>query len=153
MSLGGRGRGMTGFQKRIHDRHTLSLYMEVFEEENNHTPLFKCRTNNIGIGGLMIFNQGLTILNGSNLNVLLKATCRSGLREFPVEAKVVWETPEAIGMQFSTLDETEQKHFKRFLFESKVAVHSSERRRWRENSALTTTALPSSSNEALEKRN
>lgn len=144
---------MTGFQKRVHDRHTLSLYMEVFEEENYSVPLFKCRTNNIGVGGLMIRSQGLTIPRSSNLNVVLKATCRSGLKEFPVEAKIVWETSKAIGMQFYALDETDQKNFKRFLFESKVAMHSSERRRWRESNESTATVIPISINEERVKRN
>ena len=90
----------------------------------------------------MIFNQGLLIPSDSNLNVILKATCRSGLKEFPVEARVVWENQDAIGMQFIPFSEDEQKHFKRFLFESKVAVHSSERRRMSRSADSTTTDIP-----------
>lgn len=144
---------MTDFQKRAHDRHTLSLYMEVFDDENGEEPLFKCRTNNIGMGGLMIYNLGQTIPRGSSVSVLLKATCRSGLKEFPVEARIAWETPDAIGMQFTPLSDSEQKDFKRFLFESKVAVHSSERRRNREGSAPPVTLTSSHKNEVLVNRN
>lgn len=140
---------MTGFQKRAHDRHTLSLYMEVYENDKHKAPLFKCRTNNIGIGGLMIFNQGQTLRNGAKVNLVLKATCRSGLKEFPVEARIIWKTSEAIGMQFSPLNEAEQKNFKRFLFESKVAVHSTNRRRWRETTSVTATVIPPHQNHEM----
>jgi len=134
---------MTECNKRTHDRHTLSLYMEVYEGEQAENPLFKSRTNNIGIGGLMIHNQGQTLRKGLKVNVLLKATCRSGLKEFLVEARIVWKTPEAIGMQFYPLNENEQKDFKRFLIESKVAVHSTSRRRWRESTNITATVIKS----------
>lgn len=130
---------MAGFQKRVHDRHTLSLFMEVYQDDKDKEPIFKCRTNNIGIGGLMIHNQGLSLRRGSRVKVVLKATCRSGLKIFPVEARIIWKTAEAIGMQFSPLNETEQRDFKRFLFESKVAVHSNNRRRWRESTEITAT--------------
>lgn len=138
---------MTGFQKRVHDRHTLSLFMEVFEDVKNREPLFKCRTNNIGIGGLMIHNQGQSLHKGSKVKLLLKATCRTGLKEFPVEAKIAWKTSEAIGMQFSPLNEAKQRAFKRFLFESKVAVHSNERKRWQESTSITASLTQSSRNE------
>ncbi len=88
----------------------------------------------------MIHHQGLAISEGSNVNVVLKATCRSGLKVFPAEAKVVWKTSDAIGMQFYSLDEMEQKNFRRFLFESKVSAHSGERRRTRDSSSVKTAA-------------
>jgi c-di-GMP-binding flagellar brake protein YcgR len=144
---------MTGFKKRTHDRHTLSLYMEVYQDAKDKEPLFKSRTNNIGIGGLMMHNQGIKLRTGSKVKVILKATCRSGLKVFPVDAKVVWKTTEAIGLQFSPLNEIEQKNFKRFLFESKVAVHSGKRRRWRESTEITATITPPSLKEAALKRN
>lgn len=143
---------MTEFQKRVHDRHTLSLYMEVFEEEQSKEPVFKSRTNNIGIGGLMIHNQGQTLRKGLRVNVLLKATCRSGLKEFLVAARIVWKTPEAIGMQFYPFNEIEQKNFKRFLIESKVAVHSSSRKRWRESTNITATVVKSTQNQEMADR-
>jgi hypothetical protein len=121
--------------------------MEVYEGSKDKEPLFKSRSNNIGIGGLMIHNQGQTLRKGLKVNVLLKATCRSGLKEFQVEARIVWKTPEAIGMQFSPLNDTEQKNFKRFLIESKVAVHSSNRRRWREGTNITATVIRSPHNQ------
>ncbi len=109
--------------------------MEVFEEENTQTPLAKCRTNNIGMGGLMMQHQGLAITEGDSVSVVLKATCRTGLKVFPAVAKVVWVSSDAIGLQFSSLDETEQQNFRRFLFESKVSAHSGERRRSRDGSS------------------
>ena len=140
---------MADYKKRVHDRHTLSLYMEVYEGNRDKEPLFKSRTNNIGIGGLMIHNQGQTLRKGLKVNVMLKATCRSGLKEFLVEARIVWKTAEAIGMQFPPFTDIEQKNFKRFLIESKVAVHSNSRRRWRENTNITATVIKSSKNQEL----
>jgi hypothetical protein len=138
---------MTGFNKRAHDRHTLSLFMEVYEDNVRQEPLFKCRTNNIGIGGLMIHNQDQMLRKGVKVKVILKATCRSGLKEFPVDAKIVWQTAEAIGMQFSPLSEAEEKNFKRFLFESKVAVHSNSRKRWRETTNITAALVQTHNDE------
>lgn len=135
---------MADFKERAHDRHTLSLFMEVYQDAKDNEPLFKCRTNNISIDGLMIHNQGPTLQAGSKVKVVLKATCRSGLKVFPIGAKIVWKTDEAIGMQFSHLNETEQRDFKRFLFESKAAVHSNNRRRWRESTEITAAISNSS---------
>jgi len=144
---------MTGFKKRAHDRHTLSLFMEVYEDDDYQEPVLKCRTNNIGIGGLMIHNKAQPLHEGVKVNVLLKATCRSGLKEFPVEAKIVWTTSDAIGMQFTPLNEEEEKEFKRFLFESKVAVHSTKRKRWRDNANITATVVQPQDKEKILNRN
>jgi len=143
---------VTGFQKRIHDRHTLSLYMEVYQGARDKEPLFKCRSNNIGIGGLMLHSPGVKLRPGSNVKVLLKATCRSGLKVFPVDARIVWKSAEAVGMQFSPLNEIEQRDFKRFLFESKVAVHSGKRKRWRDRTDITATIANPSKKESLNKK-
>ena len=125
---------MTSIYERSQDRHTLSLHMEVYRGNKKESePLFTCKTRNIGLGGVMIRNRGLKLRKGSKLKLLLKATCRSGRKQLPVNATVVWKTPSAIGMQFSPANDSERKLFKRFLFEAKVATHARARNRWREN--------------------
>ncbi|WP_455217200.1 PilZ domain-containing protein [Kaarinaea lacus] len=135
---------MTGLYERSLDRHTLSLHMEVFQSARAKEPLFKCRTRNIGLGGVMIRNRGLRVRKGSSLTLLLKATCRSGKKQILVNAKVVWKTPTAIGLQFSPVNESDQKNFKRFLFEAKVATHSRARKRWQGSQDLRATVVHTS---------
>lgn len=129
---------------RGQDRHTLSLHMEVYQGRDKE-PLFKCKTRNIGFGGVMIRNRGLSLRKGTKLKLLLKATCRSGKKQMPVNATVIWKTPSAIGLQFSPIKESEQLQFKRFLFEAKVATHGRARKRWKESSDLTATVVPQTS--------
>lgn len=130
--------------KRTQDRHTLSLHMEVYRSAKDKEPLFKCRTRNIGFGGLNIRNRDLSLRKGSKLKLLLKADCRSVRKEFPMEATVVWKSPTAIGMAFSPVDRQEQQKFKRFLFEAKVTNHSRARKRWQASSPVTATILAQS---------
>ena len=134
---------MASLYERSQDRHTLSLHMEVFRGAKSKEPLFKCRTRNIGLGGVMIRNRGLNIRKGSNLTLMLKATCRSGKKHILVNAKVVWKTPTAIGLQFSPVKESDQKNFKRFLFEAKVATHSRARKRWQVSKEVSATVVHS----------
>lgn len=144
---------MTSIYERSQDRHTLSLHMEVFRGAKEKEPLFKCRTRNIGLGGVMIRNRGLRLRKGSKLKLLLKASCRSGKKQLAVNATVVWKTPEAIGLQFSPAKDSEQKDFKRFLFEAKVASHSRARKRWQESHAITATIIrPADGKEGAVKR-
>ena len=142
---------MASIYERSQDRHTLSLHMEVFRGAKGNEPIFKCRTRNIGLGGVMIRNRGLRLRKGSKLKLLLKATCRSGKKELPVYATVVWKTPDAIGMQFSPASKSERKDFKRFLFEAKVATHSRARKRWHESQNITATVVRTSRNEGIAK--
>lgn len=135
---------MTSFYERSQDRHTLSLHMEVYRSKKETVPLFTCKTRNIGLGGVMIRNRRLQIRKGSKLKLLLKATCRTGRKQLPVNATVVWKTPTAIGLQFSPANDFERKEFKRFLFEAKVATHARVRSRWRENQ-LSATVIPRAS--------
>jgi len=92
----------------------------------------------------MIRNRGLGVRKGSKFRLLIKVTGRSGKQALPVNAVVVWKTPSAIGLQFSPVNESEKKAFKRFLFEAKVAVHSRARKRWHENRDITATVVRSS---------
>lgn len=142
---------MTSIYERSQDRHTLSIHMEVFRGAKGKEPLFRCRTRNIGLGGVMIRNRGLQLRKGSKLKLLLKATCRSGKKEMPVDATVVWKTPTAIGMKFSPSSESEQKDFKRFLFEAKVATHSRARKRWYESQNFTATVVRTPRRQGLAK--
>lgn len=135
---------MTSTYERSQHRHTLSLHMEVFRGTKEKSPIFKCRSRNIGLGGVMIRNRGLRVRKGSKLLLLLKATCRSGKKEIPVNATVVWKTPSAIGLEFSPVKESEKQAFKRFLFEAKVAVHSRARKRWQEDNSITATVVGAS---------
>ena len=132
---------MTSDYERSQHRHTLSLHMEVYRGSKEKEPIFKCRSRNIGLGGASIRNRGLRVRKGSKLTLLLKASCRSGKKQFPVNAIVVWKTPSAIGLQFSPANESEKKAFKRFLFEAKVAVHSRARKRWHEATNITATVV------------
>jgi hypothetical protein len=97
--------------------------MEVYRKSGDKEPLFKCRTRNIGFGGTMIRNRGIKLRKGARLKILLKASCRSGLKQLEMDAKVLWKTPTAIGFEFYPTKLSKHQEFKRFLFEAKVGSH------------------------------
>lgn len=123
---------------RAQHRHTLALYMEVYRKASDEEPMFKCRTRNIGFGGIMIRNRGLALRKGSRLKLLLKATCRNTLKQFQMDAKIVWKTPDAIGLEFYPTKASERRDFRRFLFKAKVGTHARARKRLRENNITAT---------------
>ena len=132
---------MSNVHLRGQHRHTLSLHMEVYRKATDKEPMFKCRTRNIGFGGVMIRNRGLALRKGSNLKLLLKATCRSIVKQFQMDAVVIWKTPKAIGLEFSPTKVTKRRDFRRFLFEAKVSTHARARKRMTEES-ITATVVP-----------
>jgi hypothetical protein len=112
--------------------------MEVYRKSGDKEPLFKCRTRNIGFGGTAIRNRGLQLRKGARLKILLKASCRSGLKQLEMDAKVLWKTPTAIGFEFCPTKLSKHQEFKRFLFEAKVGSHARARNRWHENNVTAT---------------
>jgi hypothetical protein len=120
--------------KREDYRHTLSLHMEVYRGGKSAEPIFKCRTRNLGLGGAMIRNRGFKLRKGARLKLLLKASCRSVRKQYAIDAKVVWKTPSAIGVQFFPEKGAEAREFRKFLFEAKVSSHARERERWAKRS-------------------
>lgn len=132
---------MSNIHHRAQDRHTLSLHMEVYRKAADKEPMFKCRTRNIGFGGVMIRNRGMSLRKGSRLKVLLKAVCRSARKHFEIDAKVIWKTSTAIGLEFSPIQTSKSKEFRRFLFEAKVGSHARARKRDSENK-ITAMVLP-----------
>ena len=132
---------MSNIHLRAQDRHTLSLHMEVYRKAADKEPMFKCRTRNIGFGGIMIRNRGLSLRKGSRLKILLKADCRSIRKQFEMDAKVIWKTSTAIGLEFSPIQTSKSKEFRRFLFEAKVGSHARVRQRDNEDK-ITATVLP-----------
>lgn len=129
---------MSDLPPRAQHRHTLSLHMEVYRKAGDKEPLFKCRTRNIGFGGTMIRNRGLTLRKGAKLKLLLKATYRSVQKMFELDAKVIWKTTSAVGLEFYPIKISKHKEFKRFLFEAKVGTHARARIRSNEDKITAT---------------
>jgi len=132
---------MSGIHLRAQDRHRLSLHMEVYRKAADKDPMVKCRSRNIGFGGIMIRNRGLNLRKGSRLKLLLKAACRSARKQFEMDAKVIWKTPTAIGLEFNQMQASKSKEFRLFLFEAKVGSHARARKRDSENK-ITAMVLP-----------
>lgn len=129
---------MSDIHLRAQHRHTLSLHMEVYRKASDEEPMFKCRTRNIGFGGTMIRNRGLKLRKGARLTLLLKAVCRSVRKQFEMDAKVIWKTPSAIGLEFSPIPVSRRQEFRRFLFEAKVGTHARARQRSNEEGITAT---------------
>jgi len=89
----------------------------------------------------MIRNRDLSLRKGSRLKILLKADCRSIRKQFEMDAKVIWKTSTAIGLEFSPIQTSKSKEFRRFLFEAKVGSHARVRQRDDEDK-ITATVLP-----------
>lgn len=112
---------MTQEEQRKTDRHGLSLNTEVHYSETELHGMFRCRTQNIGLGGAFIAAAGLPLDSGTAVELVLNAEPAPSRDTFRVQARVVRVTDDGVGLSFNDLSPEDSRVFRRFLLQAKVA--------------------------------
>jgi c-di-GMP-binding flagellar brake protein YcgR len=113
-------------EKRREHRHTLRLTTEVHLNEQPLEGMFRCRTENIGLTGAFLPSDDLPLVQKSDVELVLHAVTKSAPTQYHIHAEVVRTTNGGAGLRFTQLDPQEQKKFRRFLLEAKIAARQSD---------------------------
>jgi hypothetical protein len=112
-------------EKRTEHRHTLALDAEVHFCERPLEGMFRCRTQNIGLGGAFLPADHMPLGRAADVELVLHASTRPDPKRYHIQARVVRTVDNGAGLCFSALDSRELKRFRRFLLEAKVAARQS----------------------------
>jgi len=114
---------MTGVvqEQRMTYRHSLALETEVHCNGSSVQAMFRCRTQNIGIGGVFLPASELPLEPSVDVELVFHLSSNQA-REFRMRAQVVRTTEEGAGLRFPALDRESQRQFRLFLMEAKVAA-------------------------------
>ncbi len=108
-------------QRKAH-RHTLALDTEVRCHESSLQAMFRCRTENIGMGGVFLPASELLLEKAVDVELVFHAPATPAAIEYRIQAQVVRTSDGGAGLSFLPLDQECQRQFRRFLLEAKVAA-------------------------------
>ncbi len=103
-------------------RHTLVLDTEVHCHESSQQAMFRCRTENIGMGGVFLPASGMLLEKAVDVELVLHFPATPMPIEYRIQAQVVRTSDAGAGLRFSPLNREHQRQFRRFLLEAKVAA-------------------------------
>ena len=103
-------------------RHTLALDTEVHCHESSLQAMFRCRTENIGMGGTFLPASELLLEKAVDVELVFHLPVNPTPREYRIQAQVVRTSDAGAGLSFPPLDRERQQQFRRFLLEAKVAA-------------------------------
>lgn len=109
-------------EKRREHRHTLRLATEVHFNEQPLAGMFRCRTENIGLTGAFLPAHDLPLTPESDVELVLHAVTKPVPQKYQIRAEVVRTAESGAGLRFADLDPEQQKQFRRFLLEAKIAA-------------------------------
>ncbi len=103
-------------------RHTLALDTEVHCHESSLLGMFRCRTENIGMGGAFLAAGELLLEKAADVELVFHVPATPTPKEYRIQAQVVRTSAAGAGLSFPPLDRERQRQFRRFLLEAKVAA-------------------------------
>lgn len=103
-------------------RHTLALDTEVHCHESSLQAMFRCRTENIGMGGAFLPASELLLEKAVDVELVFHIPATPAPKEYRIQAQVVRTSDAGAGLSFSPLDRERLQQFRRFLLEAKVAA-------------------------------
>jgi len=103
-------------------RHTLVLDTEVHCHESSLQGMFRCRTENIGMGGVFLPASELLLEKAVDVELVFHVPTSPTGMEYRIQAQVVRTSDAGAGLSFPALDRERQRQFRRFLLEAKVAA-------------------------------
>lgn len=112
---------LSGDEQRQTHRHTLALDTEVHFREQYVKGMFRCRTSNIGLGGVFLPSESMPIDNKTDIELVFNARCESSPTQYSINAKVVRNTVDGAALVFCPVDEQQLQSFRHFLLKAKVA--------------------------------
>lgn len=110
-----------GENKRREHRHTLILDTEVHFREWMLEGMFRCQTENIGLGGTFLPAQNLPISTDTNVELVFHAHTDTP-KSYQLQAEVVRTNAGGAGLRFPQMDGQQALAFRRFLLEAKIAA-------------------------------
>jgi hypothetical protein len=110
-----------GENKRRDHRHTLVLDTEVHFSEWMLEGMFRCQTENIGLGGTYLPAQDLPISQETDVELVFYAGTEEH-KSYHLRAEVVRTDDQGAGLRFPELGTQESLAFRRFLLEAKIAA-------------------------------
>lgn len=108
-------------QRRAY-RHTLALDTEVHCRESSLQGMFRCRTENIGMGGAFLPAGDMLLEKAVDVELVFHVATTPVPMEYRIRAQVVRTSEAGAGVSFPPLDRERQRQFRRFLLEAKVAA-------------------------------
>jgi hypothetical protein len=108
--------------KRREYRHTLVLDTEVHFREWMMEGMFRCQTQNIGLGGTYLPAQELPISHETAVELVFHAGTNED-KSYQLRAEVVRTDDAGAGLRFLDLTPHALRAFRRFLLEAKIAAH------------------------------
>jgi len=112
---------LQGKEQRQTHRHTLALDTEVHFREQFVKGMFRCRTSNIGLGGVFLPSESMPITNKTDIELVFRAHTQPREKQYSISAKVVRSTEEGAALAFCPKDEQQIQGFRHFLLKAKVA--------------------------------
>ncbi len=103
-------------------RHTLALDTEVHCLESSLQGMFRCRTENIGMGGAFLSAGESLLEKSAAVELVFYVPATPTPMEYRIQALVVRTSAAGAGLSFASLDRERQRQFRRFLLEAKVAA-------------------------------
>jgi len=103
-------------------RHTLALDTEVHCHDSSLEGMFRCRTENIGMGGAFLPASELLLEKSVAVELVFHVPTTPTPMEYRIQALVVRTSATGAGLSFAPLDRERQRQFRRFLLEAKVAA-------------------------------
>lgn len=110
-----------GDEQRQTHRHTLALDTEVHFREQYVKGMFRCRTRNIGLGGVFLPSESMPIDRKTDIELVFNARSDSSQQQYSINAKVVRNTADGAALAFCLDDEKQIQDFRHFLLKAKVA--------------------------------
>lgn len=107
--------------KRREHRHTLVLDTEVHFSEWMLEGMFRCHTENIGLGGAFLPAQNLPISEDTSVELVFHAQTKTPT-SYQLHAQVVRTSDGGAGLCFPQLERDQALAFRRFLLEAKIAA-------------------------------
>ncbi|NOX75428.1 MAG: PilZ domain-containing protein [Gammaproteobacteria bacterium] len=107
-------------EKRSEYRYTLALDTEVHFREQFVEGMFRCRTRDIGLGGIFLPSDALPIVKKTDIELLFLVQSQPLLQPHRVRAEVVRINGEGAALSFSGLTDAQRKKLRRFLLRAKI---------------------------------
>jgi hypothetical protein len=109
-------------EQRGEHRHTLALDTEVYFQESHLDGMVRCRSKNIGLGGVFLPTDSLPITDHAQVELVFLAGTRPVPRQYRMQAEGVRTTEQGAALSFAPLDEEQSRSFRHFLLRAKIAA-------------------------------
>jgi len=84
--------------------------------------MFRCRTRNVGLGGVFLPSDKIPIVEKTDIELVFLVHSQPLLQQHRVPAKVVRTSSDGAALSFFDLSDEQRTELRRFLLRAKVAA-------------------------------